>query len=147
MTPVDDVEVEGADGQKLEEKRLRYERVRLQNGDAIESGDLIQVELEVESDNTYTFLAFEDMKPAGCEPVELRSGGEGQEGFWSYMELRDEKVAFFVRSLGQGKHLLRYRLRAEIPGTFHALPTKLFAMYVPELKANSEEMLLRITDR
>ena len=47
----------------------------------------------------------------------------------------------------QGEHLLRYRLRAEIPGVFHALPTQLYAMYVPELRANSEEMLLKITDR
>lgn len=142
-----EVEVEGSEGQTLTETRLRYERVELKDGDAVESGDVIQVELRVTSDNDYTYLAFEDMKPAGCEPTELRSGGKGQEGFWSYMELRDEKVVFFVGSIGQGEHLLRYRLRAEIPGIFHALPAKLFAMYVPELRANSEEMLLKITDR
>ena len=62
------------------------------------------------------------------------------------MELRDEKVVFFVGTLAQGEHLLRYRLRAEVPGAFHALPTRLFAMYVPELKANGEEMVLRIRD-
>jgi len=142
-----EVEVEGAAGQALKEKRLRYERVKLKNGDSLESGEVIQVELKITSDNNYTYLAFEDMKPAGCEPVDLRSGGKGEEGFWSYMELRDEKVVFFLSAVEQGEHLLRYRLRAEIPGIFHALPTQLYAMYVPELRANSEEMLLRITDR
>ena len=141
-----EVEVEGADGQSVKEKRLRYERVPVKHGDAVKSGELIQVELKVKSDNTYTYLAFEDMKPAGFEAVEVRSGGKGQEGFWSYMELRDEKVAFFVDTLAQGEHLMRYRLRAEIPGVFHALPTRLFAMYVPELRANSEEQIIRVLD-
>ena len=142
-----EVEVEGAEGQELTEKRLRYERVPLKDGDRIDSGDLVQVELEAQSDNDYTYLVFEDMKPAGCEATELRSGGEGQEGFYSYMEIRDEKVAFFVNLLGRGEHLLRYRLRAEVPGVFHALPATVQGMYVPELRGNSDEALIRIADR
>ncbi len=140
------VEVPDADGEPVGEKRLRYERVPLAEGDEVASGDLIQVELALTSDNDYTYLACEDMKPAGCEPVELRSGGTRQEGFWANMELRDEKVAFFFGSLGMGRHLIRYRLRAEIPGVFHALPTRLYAMYVPELRANAEEQVIRIVD-
>ena len=142
-----EVEVEGAEGQKLTEKRLRYERVPLRQGDQIESGDVIQVELRVTSDNDYTYLVFEDMKPAGCEATELRSGGKGQEGFYSYMELRDEKVAFFAPSIGRGEHLLRYRLRAEVPGLFHALPAVVQGMYVPELRGNSDEAIIRVLDR
>ena len=141
-----EVEVEGSEGQKLKEKRLRYQRVPVKHGDTVKSGDVIQVELRVTSDNDYTYLCFEDMKPAGCEPTQVRSGGKGQEGFYSYMELRDEKVVFFVNALHQGDHLLRYRLRAEIPGLFHALPTTLYGMYVPELRANSEEQVIKIVD-
>ena len=63
------------------------------------------------------------------------------------MELRDEKVVFFVSELGQGSHLLRYRLRAEIPGIFHALSSVLYVMYVPELRANSDELVLGIEDK
>ena len=141
-----EVTVEGAKGQKLTEKRLRYKRVPVKHGDTVQSGDVIQVELKVKSDNDYTYLCFEDMKPAGCEPTQLRSGGKGQEGFWSYMELRDEKVVFFLGNLQEGEHLLRYRLRAEVPGTFHALPTVLYGMYVPELRANSNEHVIQIKD-
>jgi uncharacterized protein YfaS (alpha-2-macroglobulin family) len=141
-----EVEVEGAEGQKLTEKRLRYKRVPVKHGDTVESGEVVQVELKVSSDNDYTYLCFEDMKPAGFEPTQVRSGGKGQEGFFSYMELRDEKVVFFVNALGQGDHLLRYRLRAEIPGVFHALPTVLYGMYVPELRANSDEQVIKIVD-
>ncbi|HRU54926.1 MAG TPA: alpha-2-macroglobulin family protein, partial [Candidatus Sumerlaeia bacterium] len=141
-----EAEVEGSQGQKIKEKRLRYERILLKDGDTVQSGDQIQVELKITSDNDYTYMCFEDMKPAGCEATETRSGGKGQEGFFSYMELRDEKVVFFVDSIGRGDHLLRYRLRAEIPGIFHALPTILYGMYAPDLRANSDELAIKITD-
>jgi uncharacterized protein YfaS (alpha-2-macroglobulin family) len=49
--------------------------------------------------------------------------------------------------LDQGQHVLRYKLRAETPGQFHALPAKGFAMYAPEVKAISDEMRLRIKDK
>jgi hypothetical protein len=142
-----EVKVEGAAGQPLTEQRLRYERVALKEGDKVQSGDLVQVELQVDADNDYTYLVFEDPKPAGCEPVELRSGGEGQEGFASYMELRDTKIVFFVETIGRGQHLLRYRYRAETPGVFHALPAVVQGMYVPELRGNSDEAVIRVVDK
>jgi alpha-2-macroglobulin len=142
-----EVEVEDAEGNKIIEKRLRYQRIPLQAGDRVESGDVIQVELKLTSDNDYTYLVIEDMKPAGCEPVDLRSGGKGQEGFWANMELRDEKVVFFVRNISRGDHLMRYRLRAEIPGVFHALPTIVQGVYVPDLRGNAAEHILPIVDK
>ncbi len=42
--------------------------------------------------------------------------------------------------------MLRYQLRAETPGKFHALPTTGFAMYAPEVRAISDEMRLEIAD-
>ena len=62
------------------------------------------------------------------------------------MEVHDEKVCFFMRSLPQGKHSITYKLRAEIPGKFSALPATADAMYAPELRANSDEMKLEITE-
>ena len=85
------------------------------------------------------------MKAAGFEPVEVRSGYNGND-MHAYVEFRDERVAFFVRTLGRGTHLVSYRLRAEIPGSFSALPTRVSAMYAPELRANSDEIILRIID-
>ena len=97
----------------------------------------------IDSKNDYEYLIFEDWKAAGMEPVEVRSG-YNPNGLGAYMELRDEKVSLFVQFLPRGRHNLSYRLRAEIPGTFSALPTKAEAMYAPELKANSDEMKIRI---
>ncbi|MDB6059647.1 MAG: alpha-2-macroglobulin domain protein, partial [Verrucomicrobiales bacterium] len=128
------------------EIRDGYKRVPLKTGDTVASGDKIEVVLNITAKNTYDFLAFEDMKPAGCEPVELRSGGRWAGGLCANLELRDEKVVFFIGLLEQGQHILRYKLRAETPGQFHALPTKGFAMYAPEIKAISDEMRLKIKE-
>ncbi len=128
------------------ELRDVYTRVPLVNGDAVDSGDRIEVVLRITSKNVYDYLAFEDMKPAGCEPLELRSGGRWAGGLCANLELRDEKVVFFIGLLEQGEHVLRYKLRAETPGSFHALPTTGFAMYAPEVRAISDEMRLRVRD-
>jgi uncharacterized protein YfaS (alpha-2-macroglobulin family) len=88
---------------------------------------------------------FEDMKAAGFEPVDVRSGYNGN-ALGAYMELRDERVCFFTRMLPRGRHSVAYRLRAEIPGKFSALPTRASAMYAPELQANSDEMKIGIED-
>jgi uncharacterized protein YfaS (alpha-2-macroglobulin family) len=48
--------------------------------------------------------------------------------------------------LARGKHSVSYRLRAEIPGKFSALPARASAMYAPELQGNSDEMKLGIVD-
>ncbi|MHC2071158.1 alpha-2-macroglobulin family protein [Bremerella sp. T1] len=136
----------GARGQALNEKVVKYKRTLLENESQVTSGDLVEIDLVIESKNDYEYLMFEDKKAAGFEPVDLRSGYKGN-SLGAYMELRDEKVAFFVRQLPRGKHTLTYRLRAEIPGKFSALPTVAQAMYAPELVGNSDEMKIQIKDQ
>jgi uncharacterized protein YfaS (alpha-2-macroglobulin family) len=139
------VKAAGARGQALDQRVLDYDRVEVENLALLKSGDLIEIELVIESKNDYEYLVFEDPKAAGFEPVEVRSGYVGN-ALGAYMELRDERVAFFVRQLPRGRHSVTYRMRAEIPGRFSALPTRGYAMYAPELRANSEEIKLRIED-
>jgi alpha-2-macroglobulin len=137
--------VAGSRGEVVGQKSEKYERKPLENLAQLKSGDLVEVELLVDAKNDYEYLLLEDMKAAGLEPVEVRSGYSGN-SLGAYMELRDERVCLFIRWLARGQHSLTYRLRAETPGQFSALPTKASAMYAPELKANSDEMKLRITD-
>jgi hypothetical protein len=135
----------GSRGQVVDRKVEKYERELLENLSAVDSGDLIEIELVIESKNDYEYLVFEDLKAAGFEPVEVRSG-YGSNEMGAYVEYRDRKVCFFVRRLARGRHSISYRLRAEIPGKFSALPTRAYAMYAPELKANSDEIKLVIED-
>ena len=139
------IKAAGDRGQVLDQKVQKYERQELADGATLKSGDLIEIELTIDSKNDYEYVMFEDMKAAGFEPVEVRSGYNGND-LGAYMELRDERVSFFVRELPRGQRSVSYRLRAEIPGKFSALPAKASAMYAPELKANSDEMKIGITD-
>ena len=140
------IKVAGSRGQALDQKVEKYEREELVNWDKLKSGDLVEIELEIDSKNDYEYIIFEDMKAAGFEPVEVQSGYSDNQGMPAYREFRDEKVAFFVRTLARGKHSMAYRMRAEIPGKFSALPTRAYAMYAPELKGNSDEIKIEIVD-
>jgi alpha-2-macroglobulin len=121
------------------------ERIPITPGEPVASGEMLEVELFLEADNDYEYLLFEDIKPAGCEPVDVRSESRWGE-VSAYMELRDQKVAFFIDSLPHGKSRLSYRVRAEAPGVFRVLPAHGYAMYAPEIRALSEEQRLQVRD-
>jgi alpha-2-macroglobulin len=134
------------------------ERVPLSDGETVKSGDRIEVVLIVEAKNNYEYLLFEDLKPAGLEAVDVRSGdglfirelksggGFTSRSRWVYQELRDRKVALFVDQLPEGIWQVSYEMRAEAPGQFHALPVLGHAMYVPEIRTNGAETRVRIVD-
>jgi hypothetical protein len=170
-----------------------YDRVPLRDGETIDSGDRVEVVITVEAKNNYEYLLFEDLKPAGLEAVELRSGEPlyAQElradavertfnansrqdsnkkasnadvaasryaprhsdpnytgrAAYVYQELRDRKVALFIGQLPEGIWQIRYSLRAEAPGNFHALPVLGQAMYVPEIRCNDDEMFVKVVDK
>jgi hypothetical protein len=144
-----------------------YDRVLLKDGEAINSGDRLEVSILIESKNDYEYLLFEDLKPGGFEAVQIRSGETAyarqvktasaardqltEEDYtpnsrWIYQEMRDRKVATFIDQLPQGFWEIRYELRAEAPGKFHALPTLGHAMYVPEIRCNTAESLVQVVD-
>ncbi len=125
----------------------RFRRELLEDGAKLVSGDRVEIELILESKNDYEYLLFSDVKAAGFEAVDALSGYLRGASFPVYMEPRDQTVDFFIRSLPRGTHSLRYQLRAEAPGSFKALPAVAEGMYAPELRANSEDMLLKIEDK
>ena len=157
-----------------------YDRLPLEDGGEVVSGERVEVVLTIETKNDFEYLMFEDLKPAGLEAVAVRSGeastareiksGEVARRFGNaaalanapddmdparftgrqrglHQELRDRYVALFIDRLGQGLWEVRYELRAEVPGRFSALPTMGYAMYVPELRCNGDEVKLTVRDR
>ncbi len=133
-------------GKLVKQNVVKYNRIPMNSGESVTSGDLVEVELTITSKNDYTFLLIEDMKPSGFETVDAKSGYNGN-AMNAYVEYRDNRVAFFVQNLTEGIHSVSYRMRAETPGRVSALPTRMEAMYAPELKANSDEMKLECLDK
>ena len=135
-----------ASGQPREMAVEHYRRLPIEDLATVKSGQTVEIELLIDSKNDYEEIIIEDKKPAGFEPVELRSGYNDGPGLRAYVEYRDEKISMFVYRLMQGKHTLTYRLRAEQPGKFSALPATIEAMYAPELKGNSDSLRIGVTD-
>ncbi|HVR76232.1 MAG TPA: MG2 domain-containing protein, partial [Planctomycetota bacterium] len=51
-----------------------HERAPLGDGGTVKSGERVEVTLTIDAKNHYEYLVFEDLKPAGLEAVEIRSG-------------------------------------------------------------------------
>ncbi len=142
-----ETEVPDSSGLIAKQQVERFRREPLTDGAKLGSGDRVEVELILESKNDYEYLIFSDAKAAGFEALEALSGYVGGgDGFSAYMEPRDRTVDFFIRALPRGTHTLRYQLRAEAPGIYKALPATAEAMYAPELRGNSEDLKLEISE-
>jgi uncharacterized protein YfaS (alpha-2-macroglobulin family) len=186
-------------------KGFVYDKQPLNDRESVTSGDRVEVVVTIEAKNNYEYLVFEDLKPAGLEAVQIRSGeslyaqelksgaverkfgGVGElekrsdgvveqqkvaargrlrptgapqprphsadmqdytgRNRWVYQELRDRKVALFIDKLPEGVWEIRYDLRAEVPGQFHALPVLGHAMYVPEIRCNGAEVRIKVEDK
>ena len=55
-------------------KGYTYDRVPLTDSGEVKSGERVEVVVTIEAKNNYEYLVFEDLKPAGLEAVEIRSG-------------------------------------------------------------------------
>ena len=51
-----------------------YDKMPLNDGETVSSGERIETVLTIEAKNHYEYLLFEDMKPAGLEAVQIKSG-------------------------------------------------------------------------
>jgi len=203
-----------------------YDKEPLRDGESVKSGERVETLITVEGKNNYEYLLFEDLKPAGFEAVEVRSGeslyarelkggaverkyrdpaatstsrtvtvqsgntlsglaqanktsvaaikrvnnlpndrirvgqklimppgavGSEESDYTGrqrqvYQELRDRKVALFLDKLPEGVWQIRYDMRAEVPGEFHALPVIGHAMYVPEIRCNGQEIQVKVAE-
>ncbi|MBC8126787.1 MAG: alpha-2-macroglobulin, partial [Gloeobacteraceae cyanobacterium ES-bin-144] len=141
-----ETEAPNSTGQIVKQQAERFRREPLTDGASVKSGDRIEVELVLESKNDYEYLIFSDAKAAGFEALDALSGYISGDGLSAYMEPRDQTVDFFIRALPRGTHTLRYQLRAEAPGIYKALPATAEAMYAPELRGNSEDFKLEISN-
>lgn len=121
----------------------------LESGATVASGDEIEVTLTVDADRDYEWLMMDDPLPSGFEPIREYWGHYGW--IWNYWysrkEFHDQKVSIAMTRLWHGRHEASYRMRAETPGAFHALPAQVWNMYQPEIGGNSREFRIQVVDR
>jgi uncharacterized protein YfaS (alpha-2-macroglobulin family) len=128
----------------------------------VRSGQEILVRVKLKADQAYDYLMVEDPLPSGCEVIKedwryTLLGEEYREWYdyeWNYWftskEIRDTRMVFFVTHYefgGESKEAeFTYILRAQMPGTFHVMPTQAKLMYFPEVSGSSEEYVLSVAE-
>ncbi|MCK4667527.1 hypothetical protein KAU33_12300, partial [Candidatus Dependentiae bacterium] len=114
--------------------------------EVVRSGQEIEVIIEVSADDQLEYIMIEDYIPAGCEIIDRKSG----KSWYSHKEFRDEKAVFFITKFywyrTQKSKIIKYRLRAEIPGNYEVLPTIATSMYFPDVYANTKSDRLTIVE-
>jgi len=123
--------------------------VPLREGEAVPSGEAIEVTLTLMADEPYEWLMLEDPLPAGFEPVREYWGHYGWRwDYWyDHKEFHDQRVGVAMSWLGKEGRTVSYTMRAETPGDFHALPARVFNMYHPEVGGHSAESRVKVVER
>ena len=125
-------------GGKLKEKRLPLNR-------ALKLGEELEVELTINSPYDFDYVVLEDPKAAGLIFLETSSGYS-----WplnAYVELWNKQRNVFFERLGAGETVVTYRLRAEVPGEYAALPARIYGMYSPDIGSNTASSRLEVADK
>jgi hypothetical protein len=133
-------------GGRATDGTARFEETALKDGEAVPAGSLVRVHVRVAGwpkDRDVSHLIVEDPLPGGFRLVEEEGVGSGDTEGGSYytFEGRDDRAIGYYRYCW-GKTLeFDYLLRAEVPGTYHVLPGRLWGMYAPWLLEGGEMRL------
>lgn len=110
----------------------------------IETGDLVKVRLEIQTDRAMDFVHIKDMRASGFEPVNVISKYKWQDSLGYYESTRDAATNFFIDHLPKGVYVFEYDLRANNAGTFSNGITQMQNMYAPEFSAHSKGINVEI---
>jgi uncharacterized protein YfaS (alpha-2-macroglobulin family) len=147
-----------APGLKIERNYYRLEARALENGtmkllpskesvNSFKSGDLVRVELTINSDVARQFVMIEEPTPSSCRVQEREDISDSEEWsyWWSRTVIRDDRLAFFTTSLPKGVSKITYTMRAEQIGKVRTLPTTVGNMYDPAKSSSTSETVLEVT--
>jgi uncharacterized protein YfaS (alpha-2-macroglobulin family) len=116
----------------------------LAEGAALSVGDEVEVQLSVRAKHAAEYVHLRDPRAAGLEPGIATSGYRWDVGIGWYEEIRDSGTNFFFEWLPAGEYTLKYRIRANMAGTFRVGPATVQSMYAPEFNAYSAGATLTI---
>jgi uncharacterized protein YfaS (alpha-2-macroglobulin family) len=121
-----------------------YELRPLAEGAPVAVGDQIEVQVSLRSRHEAEYVHLRDPRPAGAEPESVLSRWKWDLGIAWYEETRDSGANFFFERLPAGEYTFKYRIRANMAGTFRVGPATVQSMYAPEFNAYSKGDVVRI---
>lgn len=116
----------------------------LSDGATLRPGDEVEVQLSLRTKHAAEYVHLRDPRAAGLEPENAQSRHKWDQGIVWYEETRDSGTNFFFEALPAGEYTFKYRLRANLAGTFRVGPATLQSMYAPEFTAYSTGAVLTV---
>jgi len=116
----------------------------LAEGASVAVGDQIEAQISLKSKHATEYVHLRDPRAAGLEPENVLSRYKWDLGISWYEETRDSGTNFFFEQLPVGEYTFKYRLRANMAGTFRVSPATVQSMYAPEFNAFSSGAVLQV---
>ncbi|MBK5274891.1 MAG: hypothetical protein JJE30_07555 [Desulfuromonadales bacterium] len=115
-------------------------------------GDIARVRLEVEAQSDMTWVAVSDPIPAGTTILgsglgrdsAIATEGEQSRSWPVYDERTFEAYRAYYDYLPKGKLITEYTVRFNNEGTFHLPPTRVEALYAPEMFGEQPNMAVKV---
>lgn len=116
----------------------------LSDGAVLKPGDQVEVQVSLRTKHAAEYVHLRDPRGAGFEPESTVSRYKWDLGIAWYEEVRDSGTNFFFEQLPVGEYTFKYRLRANMAGTFRVGPATVQSMYAPEFNAYSSGAVLTV---
>lgn len=123
--------------------RRSVSAVERKHKDRWSRGDVMRVRLELEAQSDMSWVVVNDPLPAGASALgtglardsQILTAGERREGWvWpAFEERRLDSFRAYYRFVPKGKWILEYSVRLNNPGAFSLPPTRVEALYAPEM--------------
>lgn len=127
-------------------KKGGYELKLIKEGDKVDIGDEIEVQISIQSKHQAEYVHLKDPRASGFEPIDGVSTHKWEFGLSWYEEIRDSGTNFFFEKLPQGQYTFRYRIRASTAGEFKTSPATIQPLYAPEFYGFSQGHILHIQE-
>ena len=116
----------------------------LAEGATLVPGDEVEVQIALSAKHAAEYVHLRDPRAAGLEPGVVVSGYKWDLGISWYEETRDSGTNFFFERLPAGQYTLKYRVRANMAGTFKVGPATVQSLYAPEFNAYSSGAIVTV---
>ncbi len=112
--------------------------------DSMTVGDVIQVNITIETKRDMDYVVITDDRGACFEPVEQLPSPIFSEGICFYRENRDASTNIFVNHLPKGTYRLSYELNVNNAGVYSAGVATLQSQYAPAMTAHSSGSIITV---
>jgi len=116
-------------------------KVEAKSKDKAGTGERLLVRVTVTTPRDLQYVVVEDPLPAGFEVLDETAAGP-----FDRQERRDDRQVFFLSRVKAGTVVLTYAMQAVHLGAFTALPTRAYALYLPEVNGRGAGQRVSVTE-